>query len=152
MQPKPDLTHTLTPRGQRRNQLVGMGVPTKLLGTIKSIGKRKDSLKDYLSGEDDAYAYLQTSNWDDLVGSTITPIATEFCGESYYLAVTFQDRSEFVYFELESGIVERFSSIDELIKHMLSSAAEDVGSDTELQDIALEFGYSGTLTLADFGT
>ena len=151
MQPKPDLTHTLTPRGQRRNQLVDMGVPTKLLSTIKSIGKRKDSLKDYLSGEDDAYFYLKTSNWDDLAGATVTPIATEFCGESYYLAVTFLNRTEFVYFELESGIVERFATIDELIKHMLSSAAEDAGSDTALQNFALDFGYSGTLTRADFG-
>lgn len=67
--------HWLTPRGQRASRLGDLGVPTAFVSTVRRLKKRKDALGYVLLNESAAYDYLLTSEWDDLTGAEVTPLA-----------------------------------------------------------------------------
>ena len=141
--------HRLTPRGVRANRLREFGVPPAFISTIKRINKRRDRLGCVLGQEDAAYFYLMTSDWDELDGAEVTPLATGCNGDTFFLALTHDDATVFVYFSLEGGVYERFETFDDLIKYILEDIACDMESDEDLMAIATDLGYSGTISLTD---
>ena len=141
--------HWLTPRGERANRLAEFGVPATFISTVRKLKKRRDALGYALLNESSAYDYLLTSDWDDLTGAEVTPLATGCNGDTFYLAVTRIGKSEFVDFCLESGITNRFATFNDLVVDILESVADDMETDAELMAVAAEIGYSGSISLSD---
>lgn len=141
--------HRLTPRGVRANRLRELGVPPAFISTIKRISKRRDCLEGSLLQEDNAYFYLTTGDWTELEGTEVTPLATGSNGDTFFLALTRDEATQFVYFCLEGGIYEYFDTFNDLVKYILEDVADEIESDEALMAVARDLGYSGTISLTE---